>query len=976
MSPSRRATLIAIVVALGLSVACAGDRRIDPPSDTELAFAHAESTYYRGAHDSARVELAALLARAEASGDSASMGRALTRLAVVAWRKADYPLTRRLAERALAMKLRAQDVFFAYNSLGLSAWNEGRHAEATEWLDKAIAAARAMHDSLNAAKAEMNHGLVDTKLGDYARARENFVGARSTARLLGDTRLEGKCLANLAMLEIEVGDPIAAIALLDTARAIYRVTDYATGEQNALGQLGVAYAAIGEPQRALAALDSALTQSREQNLPQEEASNLQLLAEQYRDAGDLSRALQYLAQAQTLNESLGLDDDRGTALRDAGEVYLSLGQHRLARRRALEALDVHRRSESLLEQLADHLLLAQVDERAKRMAAVDSALAGAGEIADRLATRDARGRVVLAAAEIADRSRGPRDVLAVLDSAPTDLAASASTEARTLGLRARAHRRLGQLDSAAAIGLRAMYAVERVRGRYATGALRTAYAWQYGDIYADLVLVLLQQHRVEEAFRVADAARGRALLEHLTEAGRAAARSAGAARELVEAEVLLRRIDELATRLRNHPAQAPNERGRVADHAEDDLVARIGRARSDYEALVERATHRDVPGSTLLGASRVDLAAVRGALRSDEILLEYFVTADRLLIFVVTRDSVFPIAVNVSSEQIASRTRLARELLGRRDARSGAAYAALGSLYTSLIAPVRRASALDGTSRLVIVPHGALAYLPFAALRNPADGRFLVQDFTTTYVPSSATFALARRAEAGREQGPDGPATALAPFPVDLPATLVEAQRVSQLVAGVAVTGSEASEMAFRQALETAPLVHVATHAELNTQNPMFSSIALTSTGLGNRSDDGRLEVHELLGMHVRSSLVFLSGCETGVGAAWSSAFRQGEDFTTLAQAFLYAGARSVVATLWRIEDGAAATFAEQFYENLRRMPPPDALAAAQRSMLVNPKYASPYDWAAYTVTGSVPIPMIASAAPRASEPPAARAVR
>jgi CHAT domain-containing protein len=340
----------------------------------------------------------------------------------------------------------------------------------------------------------------------------------------------------------------------------------------------------------------------------------------------------------------------------------------------------------------------------------------------------------------------------------------------------------------------------------------------------------------------------------------------------------------------------------------------------------------------------VDLASVRGALRSDEILLEYFVTADRLLIFVVTRDSVVPMAVNVGSEQIVSRTRLARELLGRRDARPGAAYAALGSLYTSLIAPVRRASLLDGANRLIIVPHGALAYLPFAALRNPADGRFLVQNFTTMYVPSSAAFrARSTSGARSRAEARTGPRRRLLHFPRELPATLVEAQRVSQLLEGIAVTGAEASEMAFRRALETAPLVHVATHAELNTQNPMFSSIALTSTRhWGPKQRRSPRRSTNCSGCTFAARSCSCPAAKTGVGAAWSSSFRQGEDFTTLAQAFLYAGARSVVATLWRIEDGAAATFAQQFYENLRRMPPSDALAAAQRSMLANPKYASP----------------------------------
>jgi CHAT domain-containing protein len=98
--------------------------------------------------------------------------------------------------------------------------------------------------------------------------------------------------------------------------------------------------------------------------------------------------------------------------------------------------------------------------------------------------------------------------------------------------------------------------------------------------------------------------------------------------------------------------------------------------------------------------------------------------------------------------------------------------------------------------------------------------------------------------------------------------------------------------------------------------------------------------------------LVFLSGCETGVGAAWSTNFRRGEDYATLAQAFLYAGARSVVATLWSIEDGAAAEFANRFYDARRSRPTPEALADAQRSMIRDPRFASPYDWAAYGLTG------------------------
>jgi CHAT domain-containing protein len=137
----------------------------------------------------------------------------------------------------------------------------------------------------------------------------------------------------------------------------------------------------------------------------------------------------------------------------------------------------------------------------------------------------------------------------------------------------------------------------------------------------------------------------------------------------------------------------------------------------------------------------------------------------------------------------------------------------------------------------------------------------------------------------------------------------------------------------------------------MNSRNSLFSRVEL-ARGTGGSRDDGRLEVHEVLALRVRAPLVVLSGCETGVGAAWSTQFARGEDYATLAQAFLYAGTRNVMATLWRIGDQGAAAFAERFYRHLALMPPADALAAAQQDLLKSPRYGSPYYWAAYQVSG------------------------
>ncbi len=163
--------------------------------------------------------------------------------------------------------------------------------------------------------------------------------------------------------------------------------------------------------------------------------------------------------------------------------------------------------------------------------------------------------------------------------------------------------------------------------------------------------------------------------------------------------------------------------------------------------------------------------------------------------------------------------------------------------------------------------------------------------------------------------------------------------------------GKSATESQLRTALSNGALVHVASHGVMNARSPMFSRIEMA----GDRttpSDDGRLEVHEVLGLSIRSPLVFLSGCETGFGAGWSTAFARGEDYATLAQAFLYAGAGNVVATLWPVVDAGAAQFAEAFYGTLADVGPAEALARAQREMIADSRYGHPYYWAAYRLAG------------------------
>ena len=909
--------------------------------------ARGERVYLRGEFDSAAAQWNAALAKSRALQDSLAEARSLTWLGLAAWRRGDYRTARRLGEEALALKRHWTldiDLFKSYNALGLLAWNEGRLSEAMELFGQAAAAARSAQDLKGIAAASGNLALVLTELGEFEEARRGFDSMRVAGQALPDARIEGNALTNLGMLAVRVGDPGSAIALLERARTLYASIGYPTGEQNALGQLGTAYAALGQPHLALVALDSALSLSRRQGLRQEEASNLEAMAALYRDAGDVQRTLDLYAQAEPINRELGLVVEAGADLRSVAEIQGELGAMGKASAAAGEALRAHRAAGARFEELSDLILLADLAARSADTASSASRLAAARTLARSLGVRRARAEVALAEARIADRTADSRRALRALGDARLDLADGGyGMEQEALRLEARALARLGRSDSAAAVGRRAVAALERVRGSYGSGVLRTSYLAGKQGAYADLADVLRRQGRTEEAFEVVDAARGRALVE-----GLAAARGSG---PLHQGDELLREIDALTEQLRVAEVDGAETPDSAAISRIGFLRERLAGQRRKYEELAIRHDEVRSPGATLLGVGWTPAAGVLSRLGAEEALVEYQIADDSLLIFVGRRAALTVTAVPLPPGGLQGRVRLARELVARRDAGIARALPVLGGLGDLLIAPVRRAGALEGVRQLVIVPHGILTYLPFAALVDSETGRYLAQDFPLLTLPSAGSLVALR--EGSAIEVLEAPASVFAPRPDLLPETAPEARAVTRALAGARlIVGRRAAEPGVRAALAGGGVIHLATHGELNPRNPMFSRLATAPGRSDDPADDGWLEVHEVLGLSVRSPLVFLSGCETGLGAAWSTGFAAGEDFATLARAFLYAGARNVVATLWRVDDRGAAEFATRFYRHFPAVPAAEALARAQRDMLASSRWRAPYYWAGYLING------------------------
>jgi len=257
---------------------------------------------------------------------------------------------------------------------------------------------------------------------------------------------------------------------------------------------------------------------------------------------------------------------------------------------------------------------------------------------------------------------------------------------------------------------------------------------------------------------------------------------------------------------------------------------------------------------------------------------------------------------------------------------------------------------LKGKDHFIIVPHAELHLLPFAAL-VPTSGRnrFLIERATILIAPSASLWARLTRRPAGAQSES---VLALAPRADVLPASRREVDGVEHLYGGNAAVfrGTAATREALLARARASAVIHLASLGVLNKHNPLFSFVELAPHG----ADDGRLAVTDVLALRLNARLVTLSACQTALGAGAMADVPAGDEWVGFTSAFLRAGARDVLASLWPVEDDATATLMISFYQGFRSgAPAADALALAQRAAIQDPARAEPFRWAGFVITGA-----------------------
>lgn len=963
----------------------------DPRAEAEEALSRAaklKAVAWGPADSVALGELVKARLAARAAGRSDLEIQALNEMGALEFRRDRIAQATRAFELALAEARRRSDragqaaalngIGDLYLERGFVAENENEKAM-TAYQD-ALTLARAIPDSVLEGKALFN-------LGNAYQARRDLESSLEYYRLAYDLQdragdLAGRRLTErgLADLYYEREEPEKALRTLRRALAESRAARDLGAALHISMSMGSVQLGIGEYEDAVESFEEALRLGVRVGSPLREAYARVQLATANSHLGELERAALLYRQAIDLYErearvqGLGLPRLLAFPLVFLGsQIQPEIGFDAAETRYYRQALDL-------------------VEER--YTGADDRVRTTVFHFYGRALNDAGRPRQALHYLELAEPSfRGPKAKsywartqlelgkahLALGDfvRARSELASALATsrnlgdfllEAVTYHEIARLERDLGRLHQAVEASTASLGIIDEIRSRVASRQLRTSFFASRQVYYRFQINLLMELHRRDPlrghdraAFEVSERARARVLLDLLAE-GRIDITEAIPASLKNREQEIGRRLSRLESRL---------FRGQ-SDAALEEALARSEEERRQLEDELRRQSPRY---AEILHPVIRDVDDVQGLLDDRTAFLEFTFTEGAVFLFVVTRDAFQSFRLPLTPEEVAEGVRaLRRDLLDKANPYGFLLHAGnYHELYRGLLGEAAT-GILSAKSNWLIAADGPLLLLNFEVLptRPPTgeptfDQAYLLRERTLHFVPSASVMAeiLARRssppsagsplelfaiADPTLSAGEDGTSPgrkARQEFP-----PLVEARREVEGIAElypkerrVVYQGAKATEglvKGLNGGFRHARRVHLATHGTFDEHRPESSALLLAP---GPAGEDGRLTVAEIFNLRVDAELVVLSACNTGQGKQVA-----GEGLVGMSRAFFYAGAPTLVVSLWPADDVTTAKLMTSFYRNMEAVR--DKAEALRRAKLELASKVSPYYWAPFILVG------------------------
>jgi CHAT domain-containing protein/Tfp pilus assembly protein PilF len=869
-------------------------------------------------------------------------------------------------ERAALLNARPElvttELVKALNNQAKELAANGKLNEALTTCDLVLNIAQQLNDKRGMYVALRVKTVVTRTRGDYKLALEYLDQCVKLAEELGDKGMKGDALNGMAIIFALQSDYPKALALYQQNLRIKEELNNKPDIAIVLLNIGNVYIYQGENVRALEHYQRSLKLSEEVGDKATAAATINSIGSLYSSQGNYAQALEYFQQSLKIKQEVGEKLGVARALNNIGVIYSIQGQY-------TQALDYLQQSLKLLEELGDKLVLVEavhyIGGVYLQKGDYSEALAyelKAAKQAEELGNNQLLSEILLGISESYLRL-GQYDTARIHAERGASLAAQYSIleqlwNAKTIA--GKANLALNQPDRARQDFLDAIATIEKLRGQVA-GDEREQQRFFENKIapYQAMVQLSLSQHNTSGALSYAERAKGRVLLDVLSN-GRADITKAMTSDELKRDRELSAAIATLNTQLVRLKTQS--KAPEVVD-----LQSRLDKARLEYEAF-----------QTSLYAAHPELKVHRGetqtitineavALLPDDqtAILEYVVTEDQSYLFVLRKRAQPAVhTLNIKSTELATMAESFRRSVAERDL---TVKQPARRLYDLLIKPAE--GGLRGVRKLRIVPDGTLWNVPFQALHQGRGG-YLLEQYAVSYAPSlSVLREMGRRASALKNSASTR-ATLLAmgnpalngetetkvrvtrrDEPLSpLPDAEKEVSALGRLYGpgSRVLIGQQAQEATMKAEASKFKVLHFATHAILDDRNPLYSHILLSRTD-NDQIEDGLLESWELMKLDLNAELAVLSACETARGHVAA-----GEGIIGMSWALFVAGSPAAVVSQWKVDSARSSELMIEFHRNLvqkRNVGKSEALRQAALKIFRS-SYNHPAYWAGFILIG------------------------
>ena len=873
-------------------------------------------------------------------------------------------------------------------------WYAGQNSEAVEACRKALAIAAALKRPEEAASMEARLAVLEfysrainlRNKGDLAGSNLSFEEAWCKSRSAGLKAFELKVLSIWSINYLGSGaDSKKSISLNTQALELALSLNYRMEASSAENKIGIAYQLQSDFSHTLSHCLRALFYIRDSRPSSQTHMCLNNIAIAYFSLGDYAKAYDYLSEVMKLLGRQGSRLFRSSLLINLGQTFLSLARSLQSPEyydRALECFASYLKIGRAGAEDMDVFALNGVARVRLAQGRIDEAEAALLPLVGKLktdttfdptgTTLNSLAAIALAKGRVTEAEGYYRQALAaagkgssIFQKIETDCGLGRSAERR------------GDFEQAIAFYGDAIRLVNDRSSLIASDADRAGFVGRRREPYQALIDLFYRLSGKDgsgvferEIYRISESFRARSFLEQLRRQSQSAATAAAGAASLKEEGLegerlsLLRQLTRTAGE--RDPAGADEMQAKIR-HIDDMLDAAV------FEGPLPDAEAAGPPPAVSLNLIQTAFLPERTA------LVEYFLGDERSFLMCVTRDAFYLVELPAAAT-IGDSLTAYLSFLEEPSIKTGKGLEAARRIYDELLRP--GLSRIPGVvDRLIILPDGVLFRLPFETLAVGEAGSspsvYLNDRYVVSYAPSAASLYHLKRAPAAAYPKealalavPEGGGASFIPGTKEsmsaaavldelyersgfslkpIPYSRAEVEALKKRLGPEkidAYLGGKASEAAFKRLdLGSYRLIHLACHAISDDRYPFRSALVLAPGGEGD--EDGFLQVSEMYRMRTRADLVVLSACQTGRGK-----IVRNEGVLGLPRVFFYMGARSVVTTLWPVDDKASALFMGYFYDAyFGGAGKAEALRTAKRKM-AGTKYGHPYYWAAFTLTG------------------------